>query len=147
VRGEKVSNRHFEEITMNQSTLTAATQMTGRVLMSAIFIMAGINKLSGYAATQGYMDSMGVPGALLPVVILLELGGGLAVLLGWQTRIGAFLLAGFCVLSALIFHANFGDQMQSINFMKNMAMAGGFLFLVAGGPGAWSLDARRQVIN
>jgi putative oxidoreductase len=147
VRGEKVSNRHFEEITMNQSTLTAATQMTGRVLMSAIFIMAGINKLSGYAATQGYMDSMGVPGALLPVVILLELGGGLAVLLGWQTRIGAFLLAGFCIVSALIFHANFGDQMQSINFMKNMAMAGGFLFLVAGGPGAWSLDARRQVIN
>jgi putative oxidoreductase len=144
VRGEKVSNRHFEEITMNQSTLTAATQMTGRVLMSAIFIMAGINKLSGYAATQGYMDSMGVPGALLPVVILLELGGGLAVLLGWQTRISAFLLAGFCIVSALIFHANFGDQMQSINIMKNMAMAGGFLFLVAGGAGAWSLDARHQ---
>ena len=129
---------------MNQSSLTAATQVTGRVLMSAIFIMAGINKIGGYAATQGYMDSMGVPGALLPAVILLELGGGLAVLLGWQTRISAFLLAGFSVLSALIFHANFGDQMQSILFMKNMAMAGGFLLLVAGGPGAWSLDARRQ---
>ncbi len=129
---------------MNQSTLTAATQMTGRVLMSAIFVMSGISKLSGYAATQGYMDSMGVPGALLPAVILLELGGGLAVLLGWQARLGAFLLAGFCIVSALIFHANFGDQMQSINFMKNMAMAGGFLFLVAGGAGAWSLDARRQ---
>ena len=129
---------------MNQSSLTAATQVTGRVLMSAIFIMAGINKIAGYAATQGYMDSMGVPGALLPAVILLELGGGLAVLLGWQTRISAFLLAGFSVLSALIFHANFGDQMQSILFMKNLAMAGGFLLLVAGGPGAWSLDARRQ---
>jgi putative oxidoreductase len=129
---------------MNQSSLTAATQVTGRVLMSAIFIMAGINKIAGYAATQGYMESMGVPGALLPAVILLELGGGLAVLLGWQTRISAFLLAGFSVLSALIFHANFGDQMQSILFMKNLAMAGGFLLLVAGGPGAWSLDARRQ---
>ncbi len=81
---------------------------------------------------------------LLPAVILLELGGGLAVLLGWQTRISAFLLAGFCLLSALIFHANFGDQMQSILFLKNMAMAGGFLFLVAGGAGAWSLDARRR---
>ncbi len=130
---------------MNQSTLTAATQMTARLLMSAIFVMAGISKLGAYAATQGYMESMGVPGALLPVVILIELGGGLSVLLGWWTRISAFLLAGFCVVSALIFHANFGDQMQSILFMKNMAMAGGFLFLVAGGAGAWSLDARRQM--
>ena len=129
---------------MNQSILTAATQMTGRVLMSAIFIMAGISKLGAYAATQGYMESMGVPGMLLPLVILLELGGGLTVVLGWQTRISAFLLAGFCIISALIFHANFGDQMQSILFMKNLAMAGGFLFLVAGGAGAWSLDARRQ---
>jgi putative oxidoreductase len=144
MRVESISSRLTEEITMNQSTLTAATQMTGRVLMSAIFIMAGISKFGAYAATQGYMESMGVPGVLLPLVILLELGGGLTVLLGWQTRISAFLLAGFCIVSALIFHANFGDQMQSILFMKNMAMAGGFLFLVAGGAGAWSLDARRQ---
>ena len=114
------------------------------MLMSAIFLMAGISKLGSYATTQSYMDSVGMPGALLPLVILLELGGGLAVLLGWQTRISAFLLAGFCLLSALIFHANFGDQMQSILFMKNMAMAGGFLLLLAGGAGAWSVDARRQ---
>jgi putative oxidoreductase len=144
MRVESVSSRLTGEITMNQSTLTAATRMTGRVLMSAIFIMAGISKLGAYAATQGYMESMGVPGVLLPLVILLELGGGLTVLLGWQTRISAFLLAGFCILSALIFHANFGDQMQSILFMKNMAMAGGFLFLVASGADVWSLDARRR---
>ena len=142
-RGERLQ-RPMEEITMNQSILTAATRMSGRALMSAIFVMAGITKLSSYATTQGYMESMGVPGILLPLVILLELGGGLAVLLGWQTRISAFLLAGFCIVSALIFHANFGDQMQSILFMKNLAMAGGFLFLVADGAGAWSLDARRQ---
>jgi putative oxidoreductase len=129
---------------MNQSILTAATQLTGRVLMSAIFVMAGISKLGSYAATQGYMESVGVPGVLLPLVILLELGGGLTVVLGWQTRVSAFLLAGFCIVSALIFHANFGDQMQSILFMKNLAMAGGFLFLVANGAGAWSFDARRQ---
>ena len=144
MRVESVSNRPKEEMTMNQSSLTAATRMTGRVLMSAIFVMAGISKLGSYAATQGYMESMGVPGILLPLVILLELGGGLSVLLGWQTRISAFLLAGFCIVSALIFHANFGDQMQSILFMKNLAMAGGFLFLVADGAGVWSLDARRQ---
>lgn len=130
---------------MNQSILKAGTQLTGRILISSIFIMAGINKINGYAGTQGYMESMGVPGALLPLVILLELGGGLALLLGWQTRLAAFLLAGFTVLSAMIFHANFGDQMQSILFMKNLAMAGGLLFVVAGGRHVWSIDARREV--
>ena len=130
---------------MNQSILNAGIQLTGRVLISAIFIMAGINKISGYAGTQGYMESMGVPGALLPLVILLEIGGGLAVLLGWQTRIAAFLLAGFTVLSALIFHANPGDQMQFILFMKNLAMAGGLMFLVAGRRHDWSIDAKLQV--
>ena len=129
---------------MNQFIAKAGTQLTGRVLMSAIFIMAGINKISGYAGTQGYMESVGVPGALLPLVILLEVGGGLAILLGWQTRIAAFLLAGFSVLSALVFHANFGDQTQSILFMKNLAMAGGLLFLVAGGIHVWSIDAMRK---
>ena len=130
---------------MNQSILNAGTQLTGRVLISAIFIMAGINKMSGYTGTQGYMESMGVPGALLPLVILLEIGGGLAVLLGWQTRIAAFLLAGFTVLSALIFHANLGDQMQFILFMKNLAMAGGLMFLVAGRRHDWSIDAKLAV--
>ena len=130
---------------MNQSILNAGTQLTGRVLIASIFIMAGINKIGGYAGTQGYMESMGVPGGLLPLVILLEIGGGLAVLSGWQTRLAAFLLAGFTVLSALIFHANFGDQMQSILFMKNLAMAGGLLLLVAGDRHDWSLDARREV--
>lgn len=130
---------------MNQSILNAGTQLTGRVLISAIFIMAGINKISGYAGTQGYMESMGVPGALLPLVILLEIGGGLAVLLGWQTRIAAFLLAGFTVLSALIFHANLADQMQFILFMKNLAMAGGLMFLVAGRRHDWSVDAKLEV--
>jgi len=129
---------------MNQPVLNAGIQLTGRVMMSAIFIMAGINKISGYAGTQAYMESVGVPGALLPVVILLEVGGGLAILSGWHTRIAAFLLAGFCVVSAVIFHANFADQMQSILFMKNLAMAGGLLFLLAGETHNWSIDAMRE---
>jgi putative oxidoreductase len=129
---------------MNQSIVTAGAQLTGRALMSAIFIMAGINKIGAYVGTQGYMESMGVPGALLPLVILLEVGAGLAILLGWQTRIAAFLLAGFTVISALVFHANFADQTQSILFMKNVAMAGGLLLLVAGGLHAWSIDAMRN---
>ncbi|WP_455235182.1 DoxX family protein [Thiogranum longum] len=132
---------------MNSSPTTAATQLSGRVLMSIIFITAGVSKIGAYAGTQGYMESMGVPGGMLPLVIALEVGAGLAVLLGWQTRISAFLLAGFSVLSALIFHADFGDQMQSILFMKNLAMAGGLLMLVANGAGSWSIDARLQSLN
>lgn len=123
------------------STTTAASQLAGRALLSVIFIVAGINKIGAWAGTQGYMESMGVPGALLPLVIALEIGGGLAILAGWQTRFAAVLLAGFCLVSAAIFHANFGDQMQSIMFMKNLAIAGGLLTLFASGAGAWSVDA------
>ena len=126
---------------MSQSNLKAATQLTGRVLISAIFIMAGLNKIMGYAGTQGYMESMGVPGILAPLVILTELGAGLAVLLGWQTRIAAFLLAGFSILSALLFHNNFGDQTQMIMFMKNVAIAGGLLYVLRFGAEWPSFDA------
>lgn len=115
----------------------------GRVLISLIFVMAGLNKIGGYAGTQGYMESMGVPGVLLPLVIAFEVGAGLAVILGWQTRVAAFLLAGFSVLSAVIFHADLGNQAQFIMFAKNIAIAGGFLFLVAHGPGAYALDNRK----
>jgi putative oxidoreductase len=114
----------------------------GRILISLIFVVSGFGKISSFAATQGYMDSVGVPGALLPLVIALEIIGGLAVMLGWHTRLAAFLLAGFSLLSGLLFHANFGDQMQMIMFMKNLALAGGFLMIVSLGAGPWSIDNR-----
>ena len=112
----------------------------GRVLISLMFLTSGLSKISGYAATQGYMEAMGVPSVLLPLVIAVEVLGGLAVILGWHTRIAAFLLAGFSLLSAILFHANFGDQMQMIMFMKNLAIAGGFLMIVSLGGGAYALD-------
>jgi putative oxidoreductase len=117
--------------------------LVGRILISLIFLLAGLQKIGGYEATQGYMAAMGVPAGLLPLVIALEVGGAVAIILGWRTRIVAFLLAGFSIVSALIFHRALGDQMQFILFMKNLAMAGGFLFLVARGAGEWSLDGRR----
>lgn len=116
--------------------------LLGRILIAAIFLLAGLNKIGGYAGTQGYMESMGVPGGLLPLVIAVEVLGAVAIIAGWHTRLFAFLLAGFSIVSALIFHRALGDPMQFILFMKNLAMAGGFLFLVARGPGDWSLDAR-----
>ena len=114
----------------------------GRVFIALIFVMSGLNKMGDYANTAGWMDAMGVPGGLLPVVIVLEVLGGLAIIIGWQTRIASFLLAGFCLLSALLFHNNLGDQNEMIQFMKNVAMAGGFLFLTAHGAGKFSLDNR-----
>ena len=98
----------------------------GRILIAIMFLIAGINKIPAYSGTQSYMDSMGVPGALLPLVISLEIIGGLAIILGWQSRIVAFALAGFCILSAILFHSNFTDQNDMILFMKNIAIAGGF---------------------
>ncbi len=128
---------------MNQTAINAGN-LTGRIFIAAIFLIAGIGKLgAGYAGTQGYMESMGVPGILLPLVIALEIGGAILVIAGLFTRVTALALAGFTVLSALLFHADFSDQMQMIMFMKNFAIAGGFLFLAANGAGAWSLDARR----
>tara|TARA_R110000772_G_scaffold172927_1_gene284830 strand:- start:1316 stop:1660 length:345 start_codon:yes stop_codon:yes gene_type:complete len=112
--------------------------------MALLFIPAGAGKISGYAGTQGYMESMNVPGILLPLVIIVELGGGIAILLGWQTRIVAFLLAGFCLVAALLFHLQPDDQMQMILLTKNVAIAGGLLFLVANGAGAFSIDRWRQ---
>lgn len=118
-------------------------ELLGRVLLSALFLIAGLGKIGGYAATQGYMEAMGVPGALLPLVIALEVGGALAIIVGWRTRLTAFLLAGFSIVSALVFHNALGDQVQFVMFMKNFAIAGAFLLLVARGAGDWSLDARR----
>ena len=114
----------------------------GRVLIALMFVMSGIGKITAYSGTQGYMEAMGVPGALLPLVILLEVAGGIAIIVGWQTRLVALALAGFCVISAILFHANFSDQTQMIMFLKNIAISGGFLFLVANGPGAYALDNR-----
>lgn len=125
------------------STFDPYLKAAGRVLMSLLFIWFGIAKIPGYAGTQGYMEKFGVPGELLPLVILTELGGGLAILAGWQTRYVAIAMAGFCVAAALIFHNNVADRVQLIFFLKNFAIAGGFLILAASGPGAWSLDGRK----
>jgi putative oxidoreductase len=101
--------------------------LTARILVAQLFLLAGFSKITGYSGTQSYMEAMGVPGVLLPLVILLEVGGGLALILGWQTRIISLALAGFTLLAAFIFHSNFADQMQMIMFMKNIAITGGLL--------------------
>ncbi|OLP53480.1 hypothetical protein BJF92_00840 [Rhizobium rhizosphaerae] len=123
----------------------SAIVLAGRVLMSIIFVLSGFSKITSLAGTAGYFAAQGLPVPMVTAVIvsLVELGGGIAILLGVFTRPVAVLLAAFCVATAFIAHANFADQMQLINFQKNLAMAGGFLILSAFGPGALSIDARR----
>lgn len=117
-------------------------ELAGRVLLGHIFLLAGINKISGYEGTAGYMEAMGVPGMLLPLVIILELVAGLALIVGFKTKWAAAALAGFTVLAAVLFHADFSDQTQMILFMKNWAITGGLLLVYVYGAGELSIDRK-----
>ncbi len=116
----------------------------GRVLIAIMFVLSGFGKIAAYEGTQGYMEAFGLPGALLAPTILFEILAGLAIIVGWQTRLVALALAGFTLLTAIVFHSDFGDQIQMIIFLKNVAITGGFLFLVANGAGAYALDTRKK---
>ena len=126
---------------MFNTTSQNTAALLGRVLLALIFITSGYGKVNGYDGTAAYMASHGVPGILLPLVILTELGGGLCILVGFQTRLVAIALIGFTLLSGMLFHFIPADQGQMVHFMKNLAIAGGFLALFANGAGAYSVDA------
>ncbi len=124
--------------------------LAARILMAVLFVPAGISKIAGFAGTVGYISSVGLPlpavGAVL--AILAEAGGGIALLLGFQTRLAALALAVFTLVAGIFFHAFWSMpaeqvMVNQIMFMKNIAIAGGLLALVAFGPGAFSLDAKR----
>ena len=117
--------------------------LCARILLVTMFLLAGVQKIGGYDGTAAYMASQGVPGMLLPLVIALEIAAPIAILLGWQTRLAALALAVFTLAAAVLFHADFSNQMQSIMFMKNTSIAGGLLLLAVNGAGALSLDAWR----
>ncbi|MBG6240770.1 MAG: DoxX family protein [Candidatus Symbiopectobacterium sp. Dall1.0] len=115
--------------------------LIARIFMPILFIVAGYGKLGdAYAGTEQYMQAMGVPTFLLPLTILLELGGGLAVLFGLLTRTVALFTAGFTLLTALLFHTNFAEGVNQLMFLKNLTIAGGYLLLAVTGPGAFSID-------
>lgn len=119
------------------------SQLVARLFLGQIFLLSGLFKINGFEGTQGYMEAMGVPGMLLPLVILLEVGGGLAIIAGWQAKLVSIILAVFTVVAAAIFHSNLSDQIQMIMFMKNFAIAGGLILLAVHGAGGYSLDSRR----
>ena len=117
--------------------------LPARAMMALIFVLSGVSKIGGFTATQGYMEAHGLPGILLAPTIVFEIGAGLAMIVGVLTRPTALALAGFSLASAIIFHADFGDRVQLIMFLKNLAMAGGLLLLAKHGPGALSIDGYR----
>jgi putative oxidoreductase len=123
------------------TTFEKSSELLGRILIASLFVIASLGKIGHYAATLGYMASKGVPGALLPIVIAFELLGALAIILGYRTRLVAAALAGFSIVAGFVFHGG-ADQIQQVLLLKNIAIAGGFLLLVARGAGDWSLDAR-----
>lgn len=127
----------------NTPAINNLALLVGRIMISAMFIKAGYDKIGGYAGVQKYMDAFGVPGILLPLVLLTEIGCGLMLIVGFKTRIAAFLLAGFTLVSALIFHNKIGDMTQYLYFTKNIAITGGLLALMVAGAGAWSVDGKR----
>ena len=116
--------------------------LIGRVFISGIFLLSGFDKIGNYDGTIGWMESFGIPGFLLIPAIVLEIVAPILIIVGYKTKIAAASLSLFCLATALIFHSNFSDQMQIIAFMKNIALAGGFLFLVANGAKGYCLDKK-----
>jgi len=128
------------------TTTEKSADLVGRILIAAIFVIAGVSKIGTYAGTQAYMVSAGVPGALLPMVIALEVLGGIALIVGYRTRIVAIAMAAFTVAAAFLFHSA-PDQVQQAMLMKNLAIAGGLLILTSRNGGSWSLDARNAGLS
>ncbi len=121
--------------------MNSLLNFAGRVLLAQLFLLSGFAKITGYAGTQAYMAAKGLPGALLPLVILVELGGGLALVVGFHTRFAAVALAIFTVLAGCIFHLVPGDHAQMLHFMKNLSITGGLLILAQ--TGATGFAVRR----
>ena len=116
--------------------------LTGRIFISGVFLLSGFNKIGNYDGTVGWMESFGLPGFLLIPAIILEIVAPILIIIGYQTRIAAGALSLFCLATAIIFHTDFSDQMQFVAFMKNLALAGGFLFLVVNGAKGYCLDKK-----
>jgi putative oxidoreductase len=125
------------------SSLQQAAALAGRLLLAAIFLHEAWSKLTAYSGALAYMQVFGIPGQLLPLAIAIELGCGALIALGYYTRAAAFVLALFCVATAILFHTKLGDRNQLLHFEKDLAIAGGLLVLAAHGAGAWALDALR----
>ena len=116
--------------------------LVARILISVLFLFNGVFKISNYDGTVGWMEGFGIPGILIIPAIILEIVGPILIILGYKAKIAAGLLSLFCIATAVIFHNDFSDQMQLGSFLKNIALAGGFLFIFINGTKDFSLDKK-----
>ena len=121
--------------------------LLARILISALFLISAYNKIFSIDGTMSWMEGFGVPSFLLYPTIALEIILPLFVIIGYQARISAGILSIFCIATAFLFHFNFVDQMQTIAFLKNLGLAGGFLFIVANGTKEWSVDREKKYVR
>ena len=119
----------------------------GRIFISLIFLISGYNKIFNYENTVTWMEGFGVPGFLLWPTIILEIILPILIIIGYRTRVSAIILAVFCILTAFIFHFDFTNQMQTIALLKNLALAGGFIFLAVNGPKEWSIEKKKKYVR
>ena len=118
-----------------------------RIFISSIFLFSGYNKIFNYENTIEWMEGFGIPGFLLWPTIILEIILPILIIIGYRTQISALLLAMFCVATAVVFHLDFANQMQTIAFLKNFALAGGFLFIAVHGPKEWSVERKKKYVR
>ena len=121
--------------------------LLGRILISALFLISAYGKIFSIDGSMSWMEGFGVPGFLLYPAIALEIVLPLLIIIGYKARVAASLLALFCLSTAFIFHLNFADPMQKISFLKNIGLAGGFLFIVANGTKDWSVEKRKKYVR
>ena len=119
----------------------------GRIFISLIFLISGYNKIFNYENTVTWMEGFGVPGFLLWPTIVLEIILPILIIIGYRTRVSAIILSVFCILTAFIFHFDFANQMQTIALLKNLALAGGFIFLAVNGPKEWSIEKKKKYVR
>jgi putative oxidoreductase len=140
-----MSTSSLAGVTATSGSASAAI-LVGRIFLSIMFILAGFSKLTAISATAGWFGSIGLPAPTVTAVVvgLVELVGGLAIAIGYQTRIAAIVIALFTVGATLIAHLDFADMTQQLFFMKNLSITGGLLILAAVGAGSLSVDGRRS---
>ncbi|HEY1773623.1 MAG TPA: DoxX family protein [Gammaproteobacteria bacterium] len=130
---------------MQNQMMQNFVMLVGRVLLAAMMFWSGYGRLMSFASVHNYVADWGVPMWVKPILVVWEIGAGLMLLTGFHTRAAAAALALFCVLSGFLVHLHDGDELQLIDFLKNMALTGGFLYVVACGAGSYSLDAHLQL--
>ena len=121
--------------------------LLARIFISSIFLLSGYNKIFNYSGTVSWMEGFGIPGFLLAPTIVLEVILPVLIIIGYKTQLAATLLCVFSIATAVIFHLDFGDQMQTIQLLKNFGLAGGFLFISVNGPKEWAMEAKKKYVR